>query len=296
MTFSNFSDELVTELKKLDMPCRFLMQDTRKNNGKTVHTLTLKQDNSHISPNFDLEHYYDEYMYGRSIKEIAECIRMLYRCTPDYNSGDLNEENMRSHLVLSLVNYGTNSAALEESPHIRFLDLAVTFKVNTSFLNIDGFINVDDKVGKLLDLSVTDMYHLALANTGEQLGARMISLNTMVSEMSGLKLPASPDVMVLTNDRMHYGAAAILLPEAKDLMQKNGIEDCFILPSSVHELILINDNNEVNRTQLAELVEDINASEAVKDVEFLSNNVYRYSDIKEGIEKLPTPYENQDIL
>lgn len=52
-------------------------------------------------------------------------------------------------------------------------------------------------------------------------------------------------------------------------------EDFYILPSSIHELIVVPESLGMNRLQLENMVEEINQTE-VEQEEILSNTVYRY--------------------
>ena len=81
-------------------------------------------------------------------------------------------------------------------------------------------------------------------------------------------------MIVLTSKDHHFGAAAILLPEAqKDVSEMFG-GSFLVCPSSRHEVICIPDEME-KLDYFERMVHDIN-SFAVSDKEFLSNTVLRY--------------------
>lgn len=85
---------------------------------------------------------------------------------------------------------------------------------------------------------------------------------------------------VLTNARRAFGAENIL---HKDILKKFAIEhgDFFILPSSVHEVLLLSDQG-YDVKGLRSIVREINGDERiVAPADVLSDNVYYYS-LKRG--------------
>lgn len=73
-----------------------------------------------------------------------------------------------------------------------------------------------------------------------------------------------------------YGASALFYPEFLEQVAKRFRGKFFILPSSIHELILVPDYGE-DVKGLKEIVSDVNDnSDAVTEEDFLSNSVYHY--------------------
>ena len=71
------------------------------------------------------------------------------------------------------------------------------------------------------------------------------------------------------------GAACILYPDVlRECSRKIG-GDLLILPSSIHEVILMPDHGNGNRAELREMVEEINQTQLEAE-EVLSGQVYRY--------------------
>ena len=64
------------------------------------------------------------------------------------------------------------------------------------------------------------------------------------------------------------------------MLGEKGIEDCYVIPSSVHECLMVYDREGASKEDLECMVREVNASDCISDVEFLSNKVYRYSEIK----------------
>ena len=92
-----------------------------------------------------------------------------------------------------------------------------------------------------------------------------------------------PQMYVLTNEHRTFGAAGMLNFELLDeFFDEHG--SFFILPSSIHELILVCRQNMDDAMNYKKMVEEVNETQ-VPQMEFLSNSVYFY-DRCEGLCKL----------
>lgn len=81
---------------------------------------------------------------------------------------------------------------------------------------------------------------------------------------------------VLTNNDKFYGAAGILRTDLlRQFAEEQGC-DFYILPSSVHELILVPDKHDFTKTELRDMVKTVN-EEQVAVEERLSDDVYYFS-------------------
>ena len=80
---------------------------------------------------------------------------------------------------------------------------------------------------------------------------------------------------VLSNSSTCHGASVLLYPDVLDQLAQNAGENLFILPSSIHELILMRDNGEMSAGELQAMVACVN-QEGVEPQEVLSDEVYYY--------------------
>lgn len=91
---------------------------------------------------------------------------------------------------------------------------------------------------------------------------------------------------VLTNMENQYGASMITQPEVLNKLNQLFPEGFYVLPSSVHEVLIVPDNGEVEPRRLGEMVREVNRAE-VKREEVLSDRVYRYDKEKHQIRQEP---------
>ena len=84
-----------------------------------------------------------------------------------------------------------------------------------------------------------------------------------------------PTFFVVTNTERVDGAGVIFYPEFMDNMGELLGNDFFILPSSIHEMLILPDDGQVDAEMLKEMVKEVNASQ-LQDEEILSDHAYYY--------------------
>lgn len=268
--------------------------EVTKNNGVVLKGLSLKESDSSISPTVYLERYYSGYENGQTIEEIGDEIIDVY------HKGNLGEffdvsdfldfEKAKSRIVYKLVNYEKNKVLLKQIPHKPFLDMAVVYYYllenehidNATILIYNNHLEtwkitekeLDDlakkNTPKLLkeDLrSITDVLYQILKNRSESAAEQFLE-----EEKDAM---SDPIMYVLSNRNKIFGAAAILYKGVLKKFSEEVKKDLYILPSSVHEVILIPKDDTMEWEKLQEMVKEVNSTQ-VEDVEVLSDSVYCY--------------------
>lgn len=88
--------------------------------------------------------------------------------------------------------------------------------------------------------------------------------------------PVGATFYVATNEHRHYGATAVLLqPEVLD-EQERKLGNFHIIPSSVHEVLIVPDTLHISAPELKNMLIDVNTS-IVSDKDILDDHVYRYA-------------------
>lgn len=273
-----------------------------KNNGIVLDGLAIRKEAESVSPNIYLNPYFESYQMGKPIAVIIEEIVLRYRRLCKEHEIDVLDitdfNNVKDRIVLRIVNYEKNKDMLKVCPNRRYLDLAITFRymVSKDALGIASSL-VSKEEFELWQVDMEELYHLALFNTMREFPWRMDSLVKVVTEsIRGQVNDALPESMikeleqmengvnmyVLTNDHGINGATCILYDNVIRNFAK--VQDCniFILPSSVHEVMLVPENTETEPEFLEELVMEANKS-AVGLIDLLSDHIYYYDKEREQI-------------
>ena len=92
---------------------------------------------------------------------------------------------------------------------------------------------------------------------------------------------------IITNDRLVDGASAIFYPGVMDLVGERMQGDYFILPSSVHETLVVPDDGGVSLQELTDMVKEVNMTQ-VSPEDQLTDQVYHYDIADHVFEKAET--------
>ncbi len=261
----------------------FSIQNVTKNNGKTLTALSFTKDDCLVSPVFYLEHFYEKYEKGIGVKECMEEIAKLYK---EFRVEPGNEpvfpetfDEARENIRLKLTNLAMNKEALAESPHFIFGDLAVSFLLEVTHDTIGtGTVTVTNNIAENWEVSAEELLKAGMENMKTKDKYRIFGVNALFSEAGfpdvlGEEEEGGPGMYVLSSESRILGAAGMMdLHLIGEFADKTG-RDVYILPSSIHELILVPDFGHVSLTELQEMVHSVNSTVVAKE-EILSENVY----------------------
>ena len=77
----------------------------------------------------------------------------------------------------------------------------------------------------------------------------------------------------MTNESLIYGAATVLYKGVLEKLSEETGTDLILIPSSVHEVLILPDTNEIEAKELAEIIKQVNDKE-LEPQEILSGHPY----------------------
>lgn len=260
-----------------------------KNNGCEMDGLVIMEKGKDIAPTIYLDSFYELYTNGENIKNIIRQIEVIYEQNKNNVTFDVNIlkhfDTIKDKIVYKVVNYRSNEKLLEQVPHKRILDLAVVFYclLDNEYGRSATALIYNNNL-KNWNVTIDDVYKAALKNTPDLLHSKISSMAALFEkcgvnvdgEEVDLKDYVPSDMYVLTNESKLNGAACILYENVLyDFAQKLGA-DLYILPSSVHEVILLPKLSMFKKDELVNMVKEVN-TEGVAADEVLSDHVYEYN-------------------
>ncbi len=264
-----------------------------KNNGIELDGIVIMNDNKKISPTIYLNEFYDKYNAGVGIDHLVDEIISIHR---EHDSKLLIDpdifkdfEKVKHCLAYKIINYEQNLKLLEQIPHKKILDLAIVFYLLLDTKEEQNLtVTVYNNHMNMWKLDVNQLYEMAKANTPNILQHELRNMNQVIGEL--LRETAGEEeaqaffervdekgmpMYILTNNRKNNGAITILYEDVLKDFSKTIQSDLYILPSSIHEVILIPKSDDIQRDDLATMVRTVNKEE-VHMTEILSDNVYVY--------------------
>lgn len=170
---------------------------------------------------------------------------------------------------------------MKNIPWIPYLDLAVTFH-----LNFDGkddeqrVIEVNHPLMANWNVTTDELYQTALANMERDNDGTFFNLWDYLTSGLGAAFERSdPDIgfqmYIMTNRKCAYGATEILRPGELKRKAEEFKHDLVVLPSSVHEVLVLPYDSNMDLEEFRRIVRDVNDRAVIKE-EQLSNQVYLY--------------------
>jgi len=257
-----------------------------KNNGATRTAITMMGPGGGLS--IYLDRYYEGYEDGvMDIDGIAgEVYTQLMEHKDDLKGVDIagisKWEMVEGHIYARLVNAGMNREALAGMPHRQFLDLAVSY-----YVEMDGIARGDSTAGFLIKNGHMEawgqdeggLYQAARSNMRLSGGPVFEDMDKVLQEqLQGGPPPAGLpglDMYILTNQRKLFGAAEILDGGTLKWIGDKLGGDYVVLPSSVHETLILPSDGRVPYRELADIVWEVNRAQVIME-ERLSDHVYLY--------------------
>lgn len=293
MSFEEFTDHILQEIcVRADGAFQVKKHDVIKNNNVKQTGITVMKEGVDIEPCVYLDELYREYETdGMKLDEVVdEVYKMILKCEEDMPDVDLsgfrNWETVHGDIYPKLVNAEQNKELLEKIPHRNFMDLAVVYYAvarNQAQEDI-GTILIYNGHMEIWGQEEENLYQTAMRNMRADGEADFVTLESVVKHiLRGITLPddeskdlRSKNMYILTNHRRCFGAAEIL--DKKTLRTiADQIGDRFIvLPSSVHETIVLPPKEEAEYRRLADMVREVNDTQVDVD-ERLSYHVYVYN-------------------
>lgn len=187
-----------------------------------------------------------------------------------------------SHVVYQLVNRDRNAKFLESVPQEEFLDLALIYRVvlKVSEGEVASYV-VSKKLLQEIGILPEELSQAAKENTKSLLGVYCRRLGEMLCEQFGMELPQeqgteSMSIWVLTNSVKANGAVLMTYPSVLMELAEKLESNLLILPSSIHEVLILAERDNGKVEDFREMVKTVNKT-GVPEQEFLSDNVYRFT-------------------
>lgn len=184
-----------------------------------------------------------------------------------------NYEEIKDGIGVSLMGVRGNEETLSQVPNVIVADLAVVFRQGSG--EESRLVTNDDL--KNWGVDVQQFSSDVMQNAPHSQPAAIMRMDDVLGIPEEFRDPDAPALHVASNREGLFGAGVISYPGFMDQAAEKLGGDFFILPSSVHEVILLKADEPTTPSisELKQMVTDINATE-VREDERLSDNVYHY--------------------
>lgn len=265
-----------------------------KHGDQHLTGMVISRPGESVVPTIYVDHLYEEYLEGRDIEEIVGDVADI-RIRNEVTAEDrdilyqlLDYEYVKDKLQVRICDTNENQERLSKLVHSERSDFSATYHVILD-TNSEGqtSVAVTPDVMKSWGVSMEQLHQDALAADMDRKPILSDMYSVMQEMIAGMKatnllmesnrddLMMDETMFCLTNqDKIN--AAGLLMQD--DLMAQ--ISDLlggsyYILPSSIHELLIVPDRGELGINELSELVREVNRTQ-VSPQDRLSDEVQYY--------------------
>lgn len=257
---------------------------TLKNNGTKLHGLSVTGSGVEACPMFYLDDYYQD---NSAVKTANQIVNQMISLGGDglklpIGVKDIAKfSSVRDSIIFKLVGTESNEEMLQSVPHKRLEDLAIIYQICVFNDGAQlGTTTIQQGLFDTWGISIEHLHETALGNTPDKLPAKFRDMREVITEMTGMDLTeddaATPSMCILSNSIGVNGAGVLVYPGELASIGERIHSDFYVLPSSVHEVLIIPVSDSVTVDGLAQMVSEVNATQVAPE-EVLSNSVYIYS-------------------
>lgn len=291
------------------------IQEVTKNNHVKLYGLVIKGQEDRIVPTLYLEPYYEKYRDEMDMGSILSSLVAQYEKGKEKGSNLLpfsveDYEQVKDKLYLTILSQD-NQEYLKETVHqdIPETDLTSVVRVLCGEKEEQGIgsFALKESLLAIWGQAKEEVYGQALTNTERLFPAELLTMQEVIrslvspSDVMGQKEEnSSRDLLpyeqyVLSNTEKFHGATAILYPGLLQEIGEATKSNFFLLPSSLHEVILMKDNGEMSAEELQRMVMQINRTE-VAPQEVLSDEVYCYDYREQKLTMATDPVKTKELV
>ena len=269
------------------------LKEVRKNNGVLLHGLLISSGEGNVVPTIYLEHFFRVYEEGMAFGEIIRRLLEVYGQDVPARSVDMeffrSYGKVRDRICYRLIGRAGNEELLKDIPFVEFLDLAICFFYAYKGESLgEGSIMIHNSHMEMWKCGVSDLMEQAQQNTPILFPWQCCTMEEVLREVTDKNLQEElmakeVPMRVLSNRQRMNGAVCLIYQGVVEQLAEEHQADLYILPSSIHEVILLPDSGKEKPGDLKSMIVQVNRTQVAPE-EVLSDSLYRYDRRKKSVE------------
>ena len=294
MDYENFKEQFVADVKDRladqGADVKVSVNEVNKLN-ESYEAITVTPEGSNIGVNMSIEKFYDAVQdgtpYDSVVDKAVETIGRGIEQRPDIDVAALTDySQMKEKLAMEVVSAEANKEMLENVPHQNMEDMAVVYRfILSSDDEGRASVLVTNQILENMGVTPEQLHADAMENAPQIKPAEIKGMSEVMAEMMGIEqaemmgiVPVDPkdeQMFVATVPDKVHGAGVLAYQDFMDQAAERVGGDFFILPSSIHEVLIVPDNGKMDLKDLENMVKEVNATQ-VAPADKLTDSVYHY--------------------
>lgn len=283
--------------KELGEEYEVSIREVMKNNSVMLTGIMISDKIQNVVPTIYVDGFWTEYESGTPMSLVVNKVINLYVRQKPKSDVDISfftdYKQVRERICYRLIGRENNEKLLEDIPYIEFYDLAICFFYAYEGEELgEGSILIRKSHMETWNVTISELFDRATVNTPKLFPWECQKIDALLEEPVELagngeisSILQEVPMRVLSNQKRIYGAGCILYP---GVLQQLAVEqggNYYILPSSIHEVILLKDLGNEDEDRLKWMIYHINR-EAVENEEVLSDSLYYYDFAQKIVSKI----------
>lgn len=292
---------------------------------KSINIRSYKKINNHyvgmtfvggvenVLPVVNLNEAFQNFINGKNFIEVMEDIAHAFEMdTHEFHVESLIDfEQAKERLFVVLCGVEDNKNFLDTVPHTIVEDMALTYHL-VARSNSEDILStpITNTLMELYGVDKETVHQAALISSERLFPVQMEGLNefltkTFIEDMQaigkpeeeidallyGIDMSNEMNITILSNDVRIEGASVLFYPDTMDQIAERVGGDYYLLPSSIHEFLIVPNEGLLSYEDLLNMVTDANAL-VVRPEEKLTDQVYHYDPVEKVFE-IASKYENR---
>ena len=295
MDYEQFLQSVIEELKDNFPGAEMEISHISKIQDESYTGLSIKPENQAAGVTMNLYKMYSDLEFGTPFEEIINKIRdvamQALNEIPDMDLSALTDyEKMKPNLIMCAIPTDRNREMLERIPHREIEDLSIIYRFQLGNAHFkDTTVLVTNELLQTFGISAEQLMADAAAVVPERKPVLFRPLEEVLADMMsfGGVEPVErnePQPLLASVQDMINGAGILGYPDFFRQAAEVVGGSFYILPSSIHELLLLPEEIGMSVREMNEMVSSVNAMTVLPE-EQLSDEAYHYDVRTQQFEK-----------
>ena len=267
--------------------CSVKVQPVDKNNI-TMTALSILPEGSVVGTVIYVDPYYEasrqQVTTQTLIKKALESIKKGIEDAPTVDLNMIRDyEQVKGRLSVDLMS-ADNTKILKSVPHQLFEDMAAVYRINLDWEKMGGTVLITNQMLEVYGITPEQLHADAIHNAEAIKPVCISNLFKFLRERDPQRFQEEwGDEVPLEEDALYVATVPDKMRGAGVLLYENFFEDAakifggdfYIIPSSVHEVLLAKDVDGIEYSKLKQIVKEVNNTQ-VEPEDRLTYSVYHY--------------------
>ena len=303
MDYENFKEQFMQDVKDRlsdkGLDVNVSLHEIKKVND-SYDAVTITPEGANIGVNLPVDKFFQAVEEGAAydvvVDKAVDVAKNGIEKSPEFDVASITDYNqMKEKLAMEVVSAEANKEVLDNVPHQNIEDMAVVYRfILDPEDDSHASILVTNQILETMGVTPEQLHADAMENAPQIKPLQIKGMSEVMAEMMGFEraemmgiFPVAPEdeqmYVATVPDKVH-GAGVLAYQDFMEKAAERAGGDFYILPSSIHEILIVPDDGVVKLKDLESMVKEVNANE-VAPSDKLTDSVYHY-DSKEKIFEL----------